>query len=292
MKINIPKLPDLRQLRQIQMYKPSDEVMAHIPTLMMGILVLFILVKKDFRFSLSLKSKHIENAHVENPEIVQIQNAPKAAPVSLNNGVEHMGIVSDYKKVFGGWISEKTVQEEIDNEANKFNNIGFIMNPTYAKRNNIDPKIVARKKKICKDYVEQFAPVAISEMNKYDIPASITLAQALLESDAGGSRLARKNQNHFGIKCFSKTCKRGHCSNFSDDTHKDFFRKYESTWESYRAHSEFLQNKRYKKLFKYEIDDYKSWANGLRSCGYATDKRYAKKLITIIENMKLYEYDK
>lgn len=174
----------------------------------------------------------------------------------------------------------------------EFSGLGLIMNPDYAKRNNIDPKVVKRKKMTVNEYVKRFAPVAVEEMKKYNIPASITLAQGLLESNVGQSRLATENNNHFGIKCFSKNCKSGHCTNHTDDSHKDFFRKYDSVWESYRAHSLFLQRKRYRHLLKLPRTDYKSWAKGLSKAGYATDKRYPEKIIGIIENLKLHRFDK
>ena len=129
-------------------------------------------------------------------------------------------------------------------------------------------------------------------MKKYGIPASITLAQGLLESNAGASKLARLNNNHFGIKCFSRNCKPGHCSNYTDDSHKDFFRKYKGAKESYRAHSLFLQRSRYKHLHQLGTKNYKDWAHGLRKAGYATDKKYAPKLIKLIEVLKLDKYDK
>lgn len=142
-----------------------------------------------------------------------------------------------------------------------------------------------------RSYVRRFAHVARAEMDKFGIPASITLAQGLLESQAGKSPLAREAKNHFGIKCFSKNCKKGHCRNFSDDHHKDFFRQYPSAWESYRAHSLFLQKDRYKHLLELEKDDYKGWAIGLKKAGYATDPNYAKKLIRLIEVLDLARYD-
>ena len=139
-------------------------------------------------------------------------------------------------------------------------------------------------------YVYRFAPVATAEMRKYGIPASITLAQGLLESDAGGSTLARSANNHFGMKCFSKKCARGHCINHGDDTHKDFFVKYPNAWRSYRDHSERLKNNpRYSGLFA--STNYRNWAKGLVSAGYATDKKYAEKLIRIIETLGLQKYD-
>ncbi len=140
-------------------------------------------------------------------------------------------------------------------------------------------------------YILRYKDLAINEMKKYGIPASITLGQAIIESRAGNSRLAVNNKNHFGIKCFSKKCKKGHCSNHFDDHHKDFFRIYDSTWQSFRDHSKLLQKNRYKRLKSYG-KDYKKWSRGLKACGYATDKKYDKKLIGIIKKYKLYQYDK
>ena len=183
----------------------------------------------------------------------------------------------------------KTVTD--DKTTDDFSNIAFVMNPNYAKRHHISPEIVAKKNSIVKTYVSRYLPLAKIEQNLYGIPTSITLAQGLLESDAGGSRLAKRNNNHFGIKCFSRTCAKGHCANFTDDSHKDFFRIYKNVWESYRAHSLFLQKPRYKHLLDLSKTDYKAWAKGLSKAGYATDKRYADKLITLIEALELNQYD-
>ena len=128
-------------------------------------------------------------------------------------------------------------------------------------------------------------------MNTHGIPSSITLAQGLLESNIGESRLAQENNNHFGIKCFSKQCAKGHCTNFNDDHHKDFFRKFSTLEESYAAHSQLLQKDRYQNLFRLKKTDYKGWARGLKKAGYATDPQYAEKLIRIIEDLELYQYD-
>ncbi|MCO6487138.1 MAG: glucosaminidase domain-containing protein [Phaeodactylibacter sp.] len=141
-------------------------------------------------------------------------------------------------------------------------------------------------------YVRRFAKVAQAEMEKYGIPASVKLAQGLLESDAGKSPIARKNNNHFGIKCFSRNCGKGHCSNFQDDTHKDFFRIYPSAWESFRAHSLMLkQNGRYQPLFSLPATDFRAWAQGLSEAGYATDPDYAEKVVRLIEELDLQRFD-
>ncbi len=153
------------------------------------------------------------------------------------------------------------------------------------------PIVMTEKAKKQLAYVKRFAKVAQEEMRQFNIPASITLAQALIETNAGESPLATKNNNHFGIKCFSTKCKKGHCSNFSDDSHKDFFRKYSSSWESFRAHSKLLTYKRYKHLTELDPSNYKDWAIGLKKAGYATDKNYHNKLIQLIEGLHLDEYD-
>lgn len=142
-----------------------------------------------------------------------------------------------------------------------------------------------------KTYVKRYAKLAIEEMKRYGIPASITLAQALHESGAGKSKIATHNNNHFGIKCFSRSCQKNHCSNFTDDSHKDFFKKYENVWASYRDHSLFLKKTRYEPLFDLPKGDYKAWAKGLKKAGYATDKKYPQKLIRLIERLNLQQYD-
>jgi flagellum-specific peptidoglycan hydrolase FlgJ len=247
-------------------------------------LVGLIILRKDISLSLNLKSP----THFE-------QNLQNAIPVNeaaeLTKNVVQNDVIETLKNV--STTSKVAKNEPMQSEnAVPFSNIAFVLNPTYAKRNNINPSIVAQKNQVCKEYVNRFSAIAVEEMKKYGIPASITLAQGLLESDAGQSRLATNNNNHFGIKCFSANCPQGHCSNHSDDSHKDFFRKYDRVWESYRAHSLFLQRSRYQHLKKIPHSDYKSWAKELSKAGYATDKKYADKLIALIENMKLYHFDK
>lgn len=172
------------------------------------------------------------------------------------------------------------------------NNTTFAIDPAYARRNSIDADEVDVRQSKCNDYVERFAPIAMAEMRKFGIPASIILAQGLLESNAGDSQLARATNNHFGMKCFSKNCKKGHCANFSDDSHKDFFVRYGNAWSSFRAHSEFLKKtKRYRSLFQLEPGDYRNWAMGLEKSGYATDGQYAEKLMALVQSLGLHRYD-
>jgi len=140
-------------------------------------------------------------------------------------------------------------------------------------------------------YVRKYAPLAVLEMHKYDIPASITLAQGILESGNGRSQLASKSNNHFGIKCHVGW--KGEKVYHDDDEKGECFRKYKFVETSYEDHSEFLSGRRrYANLFKLRKTDYKGWAKGLKKAGYATDKKYPNKLIKIIQEYELYEFDK
>ena len=139
------------------------------------------------------------------------------------------------------------------------------------------------------EYIRRYSKIAVSEMYRSGIPASITLAQGLLESGAGKSRLAVEGNNHFGIKCHNWAGKKIH---EDDDQRHECFRKYDSAEESYRDHSDFLRYKdRYSFLFDLNPTDYRDWAYGLKKAGYATDPNYPKKLIKIIEDYRLHEYD-
>ena len=165
-----------------------------------------------------------------------------------------------------------------------------------AKQRKSTPKVVVTKpsKKTpvinsTLDYISYFKESAVNEMRLYDIPASITLAQGILESGSGKGRLARDANNHFGIKCHEWTGPRVY---HDDDKDQECFRKYKDPSQSFRDHSEFLANrKRYVGLFKLKKDDYKGWAKGLRKAGYATDPKYPQKLISLIERYELYKFD-
>ena len=141
------------------------------------------------------------------------------------------------------------------------------------------------------NYIKKYAPIAVREMHLYKIPASITLAQGILESGNGRGELASKSNNHFGIKCH--TTWKGERVYHDDDEKGECFRKYKYVATSYKDHSLFLKNRsRYRFLFNLRKTDYKGWARGLKKAGYATDRKYPQKLIRIIKNYQLYEFDK
>jgi flagellum-specific peptidoglycan hydrolase FlgJ len=143
---------------------------------------------------------------------------------------------------------------------------------------------------IIKLYVYQYKNIAMANMKQYGIPASIILAQGILESGAGKGDLAKNSNNHFGIKCHAGWT--GESVNHDDDSAQECFRKYNNPSESFKDHALFLTGRsRYAKLFEYSKGDYKAWAHGLRAAGYATDPKYPDKLISYIERYNLHQYD-
>jgi flagellum-specific peptidoglycan hydrolase FlgJ len=174
-------------------------------------------------------------------------------------------------------------RQKDENAANEFNNVSF-----FAKSSKVATSEKDAKQAKCWDYVTRFVSVARAEKSKFGIPVSITLAQGLLESDAGESSLTRKANNHFGVKTFNKNV--SHVV-MKDDTPRDKFKKYNSAWESYRDHSQLLMRDHYKHLQFLSKTDYIGWAKGLKKAGYATDPKYAEKLVKIIESLQLYRFD-
>ncbi len=244
-------------------------------------LAVYVLFSKDVSIEFGLSTGGLLLADAST---ISTQPAPEQSAVALPTAFQEEKPTN---------VSTHTHQKLKKNEvpvANTMANLTPILSPTYARRKGIPQAVVDQKLAVCKSYIQRYAQIALQEMEQFGIPASITLAQGLLESNAGESRLAMESNNHFGIKCRSK-CRGCTCRNYSDDDIYDMFRVFDSAWESYREHSELLNGGRYKHLKKYG-NDYKSWAHGLKKAGYATDKRYAEKLIQIIEFLNLDRYDR
>ena len=166
--------------------------------------------------------------------------------------------------------------------------------PVLAETPSEKPETVKETSKVyansTEKYIDTYKEIAQNEMKLYGIPASITLAQGILESGSGKGRLSVKANNHFGIKCHEWTGKKIY---HDDDKKGECFRKYNDAKYSFRDHSLFLsERKRYAFLFDLKKHDYKGWAKGLKSAGYATDRKYPQKLISLIERYKLYVYDR
>ena len=162
----------------------------------------------------------------------------------------------------------------------------LLLLPIY---NNADSKECIQIPNNIKTYVDKYIDIAISEQSQFCIPAEIKLAQGILESGVGESRLTLETNNHFGIKCFYKLCSHKYCKSFNDDLPNELFRGYEFDYQSYRHHSRVLSTWRYYDCIDCG-DDLYCWAYNLRQCGYATNENYCEKLIFIIESFNLAYY--
>jgi len=271
---------------------------------------IFILMRKDISVNFTMKAG-LDPAPANREAPAQL---PVAAPVSSTTKMEAK--VTDDNSSFG-WAK---IPELIRNTASKqhlteapttlasatatakptderaalyigHDQLRFILFPKLAKDQQIGVDAVNAINHQCKAYARRFAPVAMAEMGRYGVPASITIASALLHSNAGQHDLVSATNNHFAIPCFSKECPKGHCSHHDLNEHKAFFRNFNTAWESFRAHSLLLTEKKYKHLHKLDPQDYKAWAEGLQKAGYGSDKLYAAKLIRIIETLGLGELD-
>ena len=181
---------------------------------------------------------------------------------------------------------QRRVQEEAKREKEKERKESVRSSETLVATSNISVTT-----DMIRDYILQYKDIAKDNMTSYGIPASITLAQGVLESGSGQGTLSRNANNHFGIKCHKEW--EGPSVRHTDDAPDECFRKYDAPEESYRDHSQFLVSRsRYNELFKLDKDDYEGWAHGLKKAGYATDPKYANKLISLIERYTLDQYDR
>jgi flagellum-specific peptidoglycan hydrolase FlgJ len=278
--------------------------------------LIFLISQKDFSFSISMGDKQALATTMATPQTnprVQpasfIETATTPAPKVEKTAKPNTNTSPTNKK----WWEEvrdnsANIQQKLNlaNEATavgdvltdaekataaKLSNLSVVFSPGYFKKHNISDAVAAAKRKTCDDYINRYLKTAKEEADLFNIPVSITLAQGLLESNAGESALARKENNHFGIKCRAK-CLGCRCANYTDDDRYDMFRIFESAWESFREHSKLLTGGRYKHLTKLDRSDYKNWSRGLKAAGYATDKKYADKLITIIVFFELDKFDR
>ncbi len=180
--------------------------------ILMLVCMFYIISERDFSFTLGEKGEVQSSAYTYG-----FESADEKTPKKIQT--KKVALVSSFETK----EKAKKVEGVKKNLANQFQNTAFILDRNLAERSDVSPEFVRAKNQACLAYVKKFTPIAKMEQQKFGVPVSITLAQGLLESDAGESRLAKSSTNHFGIKCFSHHCKKGHCKNFTDDTHKDFF---------------------------------------------------------------------
>jgi len=204
----------------------------------------------------------------------------------LNREIKRIGLLLFLGCVLFSCRTKKTAVNKRPNKA--------IEQVEKAEKVEVVKKVVKSPPKVyanaTEKYIDTYREIAQNEMQLYNIPASITLAQGILESGSGNGRLSVEANNHFGIKCHGWT---GAEIYHDDDKAQECFRKYKDAKYSFRDHSLFLKDrKRYAKLFKLKKEDYKGWAKELRAAGYATDRKYPQKLISLIERYQLYNFDK
>lgn len=200
-------------------------------------------------------------------------------------GVFFIGCKAKKRTTYSDGAKQKTVSTKKSSDSKKYTSKGLF--PLPEDTGEFHKFTISS----VSEYISTFSKIAQNEMKAYGIPASITLAQGLLESGLGQGELAAKTNNHFGIKCHRGW--QGDYDFHDDDEKGECFRKYNHPMYSYRDHSEFLSSRaRYAFLFNYGSSDYKRWAKGLRQAGYATDKKYPQKLIYLIEKHRLYKFDK
>jgi flagellum-specific peptidoglycan hydrolase FlgJ len=168
----------------------------------------------------------------------------------------------------------------------------LVVDPGYARRYEVPKAEQEQHAAACRNYIDRFAPVAMAEMRRFGIPASVTLASGLLLSDAGQHPLATRANNHFELRCFSSKCPKGHCINHPGATHKAFYTTYSSVWGSFRAHSEMIaRSPKHRELLQLPRGDYEGWARGIQTDQQQRDSLHAAKIIAIIANLNLDRYD-
>ncbi len=289
--------------QKIYLKKSKDWLRQNWFSLSLLAFVLFILTQKDITMEFTMRS---------NPNAIPAQSAttkdtekgkvvPAAAPLSKAESSTKAestqqfgwGNLPDLIRNTGSKGNLADTKEKISNQESVAThpNVRFLLFPEMTKSADLSESAINSLNNKCKAYARRFAPVAMAEMGRYGVPASITVAQAILHSNAGDDPLATTSNNHFGIQCFSKECPKGHCSHHGTEVHKSFYRNFNTAWESFRAHSLLLTGKKYQHLLKLDKNDYQAWAKGLQKAGYSKDPQYAAKLIRIIEAMQLAELD-
>jgi flagellum-specific peptidoglycan hydrolase FlgJ len=250
-----------------------------LPRLLMLGLVYFLFIKDRFSIQINVneaqpqaqpvKTKSFETQRVALPPTV-VADAPAETSAA--------GFLTTAKAA--------TLTEAQKKEAENYSNLGFVLNPNYARENNISAAIVAYKQQKCADYIAMFLPIAKEEARLFGVPAAITMAQALLESNAGDSNLAALENNHFGLQC-TKKGGAARCAKYVEGGKSANYQVFDSPWFSFRANTKLLNSSRYAHLLQLEPNDYENWAYGLQAAGYSNEPQYGQKLIAIIKAFRL-----
>lgn len=262
-----------------------------------NILLLSILMhmtlQKDIQFNLSLSSSTIfeESNYVTSEKLIRSKDAQSSkSTFSFGNFLfDSKKSENAEKKSKSRAKFEKLAGSSKSKETSHSSFFSFVFYHDTSGKHPIDPSILNERRKLCNAYLNRFAPVAISEMKKFGIPASIKLAQALLESEAGQQPVTQETNNHFGVQCFTKHCTSNHCTQGTSEPGR--YRMYENAWLSFRDHSLLLGSNRYKHLHDLRKTNYQAWAKGLSEAGYSHKINYATELIQLIEYFHLDQWD-
>ncbi len=213
-------------------------------------------------------------------------------PLSIEKTEMQRNFIQRKTDLFGllGFCHEKSRGIRLEEDA--LDNLSFVLDPTYANRFGIPDEQVQARMERCSIFVKRFSPVAIAEMRRFGVPASIMLAQALLASNAGDDPICRETNNYFKRSCQPAACAAEHFADLESSDQIALVDEFSNLWGSFRAQSLFLtQTARFSDLLQLERNDFHAWAKGLESGGYSMDAQYSEKLIAIIQGLQLEDLD-
>ena len=296
--MKIIKITESQYKRLVRSKKLINENIIYPPT---GVKTLYGATMLLSLLSSLLKSNHNKDLYIKKIEDGKIYFDEKIYDEKEKSDISEwlVDLIKDSQSTVDKWVYDgfyidtgKVDVDFISNEKPKIYSDDEFVDDEFVDDEFVDDEVDydVNKRYSRVEYINLIKGIAISQMNKYKIPASITIAQAILESGNGNSELSKKGKNHFGVKCHGWT---GDKSYHDDDKPNECFRNYSNIKDSFEDHSKFLKkNSRYNSLFDLDITDYKGWSQGLKNAGYATSPSYANKLIRLIEDYNLEEYDK
>ena len=242
-------------------------------------LVLHVIFNKDISINVNVKDA--------NPEGI-------ATSTTTSNKVDQQTMHAGFG--FGFWPQkqEATAPAVPGNNRWKpsdFSNLSFILNPDLAIREGVPETVVNEKLEHCRKYIERYAKIAIAEKERFEVPASVLLAQGLLSTNAGMAQIAVESNNHFELQCIPE-CNDCECRKYPGQDGFALFKVYENPWQSFREQSLILRSDAFKDLKKLNRKDYIAWSNALEAHGFGENADYAKSLIQIIETLDLFQFDR
>ena len=282
-------LPDLLHLVR-------EWVIAHWFELLVGFAVLYLVTDREFTVSFRMNDTPAATAMAA-PQAIRVV-APAATiparsttPTTPRINCKPPKVAAVVPTVPAASASAPTNTGRRVFRHSDYQDLQFLLDPTYAERHQLPRDLVDAKLDACRAYVTRFAKVAIAEKERYNIPVAIKLAQGLLESENGQNPLATEANNHFALPCGISADNTGCLPTQRFGLAADF-QRFDAVWNSYRTHSLLLNSDQYRHLLRLPAKDYKAWAQGLQMAGYSPDPQYAEKLVRLVEGLELYLFDR